>query len=227
MDRVQKLLSNYGYCSRRKAEDLIAEGRVQVNGKTIKLGDQAEFEDKITVDGEVVRPEERVYYMFHKPIGCVTALTDERYRTIMDFIKIEERVIPVGRLDYNTSGLLLLTNDGDFANKVMHPRYEVKKTYLVRLDKPIGKEQVKQVESGVELEDGKTSPAKVFMVNKQLLELKLHEGKNRIVRRIFEHLGYSVVQLKRIKIGKLDLGNLAVKKYRELTKSDMQKIFVK
>ena len=124
MHRVQKLLSNYGYCSRRKAEEIIKQGRVRVNDKLITIGDKASEEDKIYVDDKLVEKEKKVYLMFNKPVKCVTALNDNKFKTVMDYIKIKERVFPIGRLDYLTSGLLLLTNDGDFANKIMHPRYK-------------------------------------------------------------------------------------------------------
>ena len=128
MHRVQKLLSNYGYCSRRKAEELIELGEVKVNGKVISLGDKATENDEITVNGRIVKAPKRIYLIFHKPTRCVTALEDKYHKTIFEYINLKERVFPIGRLDYNTSGLLLLTNDGDFANRIMHPRYEVKKT---------------------------------------------------------------------------------------------------
>lgn len=225
MFRVQKLLSSYGYCSRRKAEDLIKAGRVKVNGKVIRIGDKATEEDKISVDNKLVRKPARVYLMFHKPVGCVTALTDSRYRTIMDYIRIKERVYPVGRLDYNTAGLLLLTNDGDFANKVMHPRYEVKKTYLAALDRPINDSKIKLIEKGVELEDGLTTPSKVRKINEKLVEITIHEGKKRIVRRIMASLGYKVLFLNRTRIGKLNMGDLAPRKYRRLTKRELELVF--
>ncbi|MBD3313685.1 pseudouridine synthase [Candidatus Woesearchaeota archaeon] len=223
--RVQKLLSNYGYCSRRKAEKLIEEGRVKVNGETISIGDKASENDDLTVDGKPVSPEKKVYLMLNKPHGCVTALTDSRYKTVMSCIDVKERVFPIGRLDYNTTGLLLLTNDGDFANKVMHPRYEIKKTYLVEIDKPITSADIKKIESGVRLEDGKTSKSKINAINPKRVEITIHEGKNRIVRRIFKHLGYKVERLKRIMIGKLRLGSLEPGEYKLLSSKQMQKIF--
>jgi len=138
----------------------------------------------------------------------------------MDYIKIKERVFPIGRLDYNTTGLLLLTNDGDFANKIMHPRYEINKTYLVHIDKPITQEQIKQIENGVELKDGLTSTSKINVINPKKLEITIHEGKNRIVRRIFNKLEFEVISLKRIKIGNLKL-NLKIGQYRELTEQEI------
>jgi len=219
--RVQKLLSNYGYCSRRKAEDLIAAGKVKVNGKTISLGDQAEEDDKITVEGIGVKKQRKIYLMFNKPLGCVTALSDKQYKTVNDYIKIKERVFPIGRLDYNTSGLLLLTNDGDFANKIMHPRNEIKKTYLVRINRPILEKEMSIIEHGVNLNDGKTSPAKIRLLSDKLLELTIHEGRYRVVRRMFEELGIQVKALERVRIGHLNLGTLKEGQYRSLTRKEI------
>ncbi len=224
MQRVQKLLSNYGYCSRRKAEQLIAEGKVKVNGKVISLGDKASADDKITVNGKLVRKEKKVYIMLNKPQHCVTALKDTQYKTVMDHIRVKERVFPVGRLDYNTTGLLLLTNDGDFANKVMHPRNETKKTYLVEIHKPITNKEIQKIEKGVQLEDGKTSPAKIKKHNPGLLEITIHEGKNRIIKRMFQELGFKVLSLSRIKIGNLGLEELKLGQWRYLGQSELKKI---
>jgi len=223
--RVQKLLSNYGYCSRRNAEELIKEGRVKVNDRVISIGDKASYEDKIYVDGKLVEKEKKVYLIFNKPAGCVTALKDERFKTVMDYIKVKERVFPVGRLDYNTSGLLILTNDGDFANRVMHPRYEIKKTYFVKTDKAIKEKDLKGLEKGVELEDGVTSPAKVHKVSSNSAEIIIHEGKKRIVRRMFEKIGYKVAYLERIKIGGLELGSLKPGRYKFLSEKEIKKVF--
>ncbi|MFC1705147.1 pseudouridine synthase [Nanoarchaeota archaeon] len=227
MHRVQKLLSNYGYCSRRKAEELIQEGRVKVNGKVISIGDKAEESDKISVDNELVNKQEKVYLMFNKPTGCVTALKDSTFDTVMDHIHVKERVFPVGRLDYNTSGLLLFTNDGDFANNIMHPRYEIKKTYLAGLRDNITDKQINQIKSGVMLRDGRTSPANVRKQKNDLIEITIHEGKNRIIRRILEKLGLEVKFLKRIKVGKLALGDLKQGKYKNLTKKEIERVFAR
>lgn len=223
MQRVQKLLSNYGYCSRRKAEELIAAGKVKVNDKIISLGDKATEKDKITVEGKEVKKERKVYLMFNKPAGCVTALRDERYKTVMDYIKIKERVFPIGRLDFNTSGLLLLTNDGDFANRLMHPRYEVNKTYLVQTDRNPTKKETLMLEQGVKLEDGQTSPAKITIVKDNLLQITIHEGRNRIIRRMLKKVGIYVKGLKKIKVGRLSLGDLAEGKYRKLSEKEIRK----
>jgi|TARA_B100002003_G_scaffold249312_1_gene285309 23S rRNA pseudouridine2605 synthase len=224
MHRVQKLLSNYGYCSRRKAEELIQQGKVKVNDKIITIGDQAEETDKIYVENKLVNKQKKIYLMFNKPLNCVTALTDKQYKTVMDYIKVKERIFPIGRLDYNTSGLLLLTNDGDFANSIMHPRYEINKTYSVNIDKPIKENHINQIEKGIQLKDGLTSPAKINVINPKKIEITIHEGKNRIVRRIFNKLEYEIISLKRVKIGKLEL-NLAIGQYKDLTEQDKKLIF--
>jgi 23S rRNA pseudouridine2605 synthase len=223
--RVQKLLSNYGYCSRRKAEKLIEQGMVKVNGKTITIGDKASEKDKISVDGKLINKEKKIYLIFHKPLKCVTALRDKQYKTVIDYIDIKERVFPIGRLDYNTSGLLLLTNDGDFANSIMHPRYEIKKTYLVEVDRPVTNIGKKQLEQGVLLKDGLTEPAKINIISPTSFEIQIHEGKNRIVRRMVSALGYKVTSLSRVSIGKLPLGKLKLGGFRKLMPKEMKKIF--
>ena len=216
LHRVQKLLSNYGYCSRRKAETLIQDGRVKVNNKRITIGDKATEKDSLYVDNKLVDKESKIYIIFNKPVGCVTALRDIDYKTVMDFVKVKERVFPIGRLDFNTSGLLLLTNDGDFANKVMHPRYEVEKTYIVEIDRQISKKDILNIERGVKLRDGFTAPAKLRRINLDIIEIKVHEGKNRVIRRMFNKLGYRVESLERVAIGNLQLGKLKPKAFRIL-----------
>ena len=227
MERVQKILSNRGYCSRRKAEELIKEGRVKVNDKTITIGDQATNKDKITVDDQPIDRERRVYLIFNKPPKCVTALRDRKLPTVMEYINVRERVFPIGRLDYDSTGILLLTNDGDFANRVMHPRNEVKKTYQVKLNDSIRKEQIKWLQEGVELRDGKTKPAIIKRIDRKFLEITISEGKNQIIKRMFRRVGFRVRQLKRISIGRLKLKRLKLGEYRELTQKELDQIFVK
>ncbi|NQV91119.1 rRNA pseudouridine synthase [Candidatus Woesearchaeota archaeon] len=225
LHRVQKLMSNNGYCSRRKAEEIIQEGRVKVNGKPITIGDKATENDVITVDNKPIGKDRKVYYMLNKPTKCVTALTDEKYETVMEHIKVKERVFPVGRLDYFTSGLLLFTNDGDFANKIMHPSHEINKSYVVKMDKPLGEQDKKSFQKGIKLEDGRTSPARIKILGPQMVEITIHEGKNRIVRRMFEALGFKLLFLERVKIGKLDLGSLPTGKFKVLSKREIDLIF--
>lgn len=225
MNRVQKLLSNYGYCSRRKAEELIEKGRVKVNSKVITLGDKASKKDRIEVDNKLIKPEKRVYLLFNKPLDCVTAVKDKKFKTVMDYINVKERVFPVGRLDHNTTGLLILTNDGDFANKVMHPSNEVNKTYYVKTSSPVGDSQITKIEKGIKLKDGKTSPAKVKRISQKEIEITIHEGKKRIIRRMMKKLNLGILELKRTRIGKLGLGNLEEGKYRKLKKEEFDLIF--
>ena len=226
-ERVQKLIANYGFISRRKAEVLIQEGRVKVNDKLVSIGDICSEEDVIYVDNKPIEKEKRVYLMFNKPVGCVTAVSDPKFKTVIDYIKIPERIFPVGRLDYNTSGLLILTNDGEFANKIAHPRYETKKTYLVNIDKAITNQQLNQIENGIIIEGIKTSKAQTKTRSPTQVEVTIHEGRNRIVRKIFHELGFRIKTIERIKIGNLSLGNLKLKTYRFLTKEDTDHLFEK
>ncbi len=225
--RVQKLLSNYGYCSRRNAEKLIEEGRVRVNNRKITIGDKASETDKIFVDDKLVNKDKKIYLMFNKPVGCVTALTDPEYRTVMDYIKVKQRIFPIGRLDYNTSGLLLLTNDGDFANKIMHPSNEITKTYLAGVDRKIIPEDIKDIEEGIFLEDGKTSPAIVRQLDSTHMEITIHEGKNRIIRRMLKELEFRVRFLKRVRIGQLNLANLNEGEFKRVSENALKKVFIK
>ena len=225
MDRVQKLLSNYGHCSRRMAEWLIEKKRVRVNGRIISLGFKAGDNDKITVDGKEIKRNDKIYLMLNKPVGYVTALRDDKLKTVMEFIKIKERVFPIGRLDFNTSGLLLLTNDGDFANDVAHPSKEVKKTYLVELYNEITEKKIRRIVNGTMVDDRKTSPAEVKVLNENLFEITIHEGRNRIVRKILKKLKLRVKTLKRIKIGKLELDKLGEGNCRMLDKKEIMSVF--
>lgn len=224
-ERIQKILSSAGVASRRKAEELIVAGRVQVNGKPASLGDRAEpGVDLITVDGEPIAAQAKRYLALNKPAGYVTTVTDTHGRpTVVDLVKVRERVYPVGRLDLHTSGLLLLTSDGDFAERVTHPRYEIEKTYIVRIARPLGAAALRKLQSGIELEDGPLRPAKVSITSddRRTVEMTIHEGRNRIVRRALEAVGSRVVELRRTRIGPVDLGSLPSGKWRELTQAEI------
>lgn len=226
--RIQKLIANYGFCSRRKAEELIKAGKVKVNSQIAKLGDKATEQDKIEVEGKILTKPKRLYLLFNKPPDCVTTLSDpQKRKTIFHYLKeLKQRVIPVGRLDFNTSGLLLLTNHGDFANKVMHPRYEINKTYQVLLNKPLSQNHKTKIENGIPLEDGLSPKTKLIQIDKQAKtwELTLHEGKKRIVRRIFQSQGFEVISLTRTAIENIKIDNLPQGKYRELTNQEINSL---
>lgn len=223
LERVQKIIAASGYCSRRKAEELIIDGKVSVNHEKIHIGDKADAsKDIITVGNFVIEAEPKIYLALNKPRGYITTASDlyER-RKVTDLVNFKERVFPVGRLDRDATGLLLMTNDGDWANKVMHPRYEVEKTYLAILDEAFTKEDKAAIERGFKLDDGFVK-GKIFIRNKKEIEITIHEGKNKIVKRIFNHVGYRVLELCRLQVGKVHLGGLKQGKYRILTKQEIE-----
>ncbi len=231
--RVQKLLAQQGVCSRRKAEEMIQAGRVQVNGRPVKLGDGAvPGKDIITVDGQRLprEGEGRVYLALHKPRGFVTTMADERGRRCVAQLVADAgcRVYPVGRLDKDSEGLLLLTNDGEFANLCAHPRGHVAKTYRVTLRPGVTEEQLNRLSTGIELDGKMTAPAKVRVLEEQrgraVVEIVLYEGRNREIRRMCEALGLEVARLKRIAMGPVRLGMLPQGKYRELTNEEVRGI---
>lgn len=230
--RLQKLIAAAGYCSRRDAEALIAAGRVEIDGRVAVLGDRGDpAANQITIDHKPLsRAESNCYLLMHKPVGVVTTNRDPQGRPIVaDLLKdVTARVFPVGRLDYNTSGLLLLTNDGALANRLAHPRHEVEKTYLVRVRGCLGKEDRQRLERGVPLDDGLTAPARVQHVRSRgshsWFEIIIHEGRNRQVRRMCEKLGYPVSRLVRIGYDFLTLGDLEPGQYRHLTESEVERL---
>jgi len=225
-DRVQKILANNGFCSRRAGEKLIEQSRVKVNDRIIKLGDKADFpKDRITVDNILIKPKQKLYLAYNKPKGVITSLSDLFSRkTLSEALNMQERVFHIGRLDRDVSGLLLLTNDGELANRIMHPRYEVKKTYFVNLDKKLKKEDKTTIEQGVRLKEGKTSKCKVKVLNPKRVLLEVHEGKNKIVKRIFNSVGYNVNKLRRIQIANIELRNLKPGQARELTTGEIRNL---
>ena len=233
MERLQKVIAHAGIASRRKAEQLIVEGKVKVNGKVVtELGVKVSPQDRIEVDGIPLEREEPVYYLLYKPRGVISSVKDEKGRKVVtDFFKhVNKRIYPIGRLDYDTSGLLLLTNDGDFANLLMHPRYEIEKVYIAKVKGIPAREKVKRLEKGVALEDGVTAPAKakVLSIDKRkqtaIVELRIHEGRNRQVRRMFEAIGHPVLKLKRERYAFLDLKGLNPGDYRELSPHEVKQL---
>jgi len=233
MERLQKVISHAGICSRRKAEELIQEGKVKVNGKVVKeLGIKVVPSDKIEVNEIPIEREEPVYFLLYKPRGVISSVKDEKGRKVVtDFFPgIKERIYPVGRLDYDTSGLLLLTNDGEFANLLMHPSNELEKVYVAKIKGIPLREDLRKLERGVRLEDGKTAPARVRALSydkkKQttIVEIIIHEGRNRQVRRMFEFIGHEVIKLKRERYGFLTLNGLNAGEARELTRHEVKQL---
>lgn len=233
MERLQKVIAHAGVASRRKAEELMAEGRVKVNGKTVKeLGVKVSPSDRIEVDGIPLEREEPVYFLLYKPRGVISAVSDDKGRKVVtDFFEgIKQRIYPVGRLDYDTSGILILTNDGEFANFLMHPSNEIEKVYVAKLKGIPSKEKMKSLQRGIMLEDGKTAPAKTKLLSmdkkKQtaIVEISIHEGRNRQVRRMFEAIGHPVLKLKRERYGFLTLQGLSAGDARELTAHEVKQL---
>lgn len=229
--RIQKMIADSGCCSRRKAEEMISQGRVKVNGRPVRLGDKCGFRDIITIDGErLYMPKKKnlVYIMLNKPRGYVTTVSDELdRRCVMDLIgDVGERVYPVGRLDRNSEGLLLFTNDGDFANSIMHPSRHIAKTYRVTVRPDISDEQLVQLAEGVEIDGRKTLPASVVVKEKEqgrvVLLMTIKEGRNRQIRKMCEAVGLEVARLRRISIGPLKLGMLKPGTWRELTAEELR-----
>jgi 23S rRNA pseudouridine2605 synthase len=231
LERLQKIISAAGVTSRRAAEELIREGRVRVNGTVVtELGSKADAsKDHIKVDGKLINPKQPpTYLMLNKPAGFVTTMSDPEGRpTVQDLLKgVKTRVYPVGRLDYNTEGLLLMTNDGDFAHLITHPKHEFPKTYLAKVKGILDEKQIALLENGMYLQDGRTAPAKVRKIRKEeansWVEITIHEGRKRQVRRMFDHVGRSVIKLKRVRTGTLALGDLAEGTFRHLTSAEVK-----
>jgi 23S rRNA pseudouridine2605 synthase len=231
--RIQKILSQAGVASRRKAEALIREGFVTINGKAAVPGMKADpFKDHIKVKNKlVITHQVAVYMAFHKPRGCLTTLSDPKGRTtIMSYLKsLKSGIYPVGRLDYNSEGIILLTNDGDFAQTILHPKNKIEKTYHVKVTGVLDEEELEKLGSGIKLEDGMTKPALVKKLEKlksnSWLEITIYEGKNRQIRRMFEHLGHTVKRLIRVSIGPVKLGTLPAGRYRNLTEREMNSLY--
>ncbi|MCR5816357.1 MAG: rRNA pseudouridine synthase [Ruminococcus sp.] len=232
--RLQKIIAEAGVCSRRAAEALIEKGKVKVNGHPARLGDKADpNKDIITIDGErlyVSRKKSFRYIMLNKPRGYVTSMSDELDRRVVtDLLSgVGERVYPIGRLDRNSEGLLLFTNDGQFANDVMHPSRHISKTYRVTVRPDINDEQLVQLSEGVEIDGRKTAPCTVLVLEKQqgrvVLQMTIHEGRNRQIRKMCEAVGLEVARLKRTSVGPVKLGMLKPSEWRDLTPDELRAI---
>lgn len=234
MERLQKVIASLGYCSRRKAEELILEGKVRVNGKVIReLGTKANYDDDIVVENKVLNNDKSYeYYLLNKPRGVITSTSDELDRKVVtDFVNTNARIYPVGRLDYDTTGVLLLTNDGELANLLMHPSNEIEKVYVARIEGIISGYAIKLLRAGVLIDGVRTSRARVKLrsfdkkTNKSIVELTIHEGKNHQVKRMFEAVGYRVDKLKRERYGFLDLTGLRSGECRRLTVKEVKRLY--
>lgn len=233
-ERLQKFLANAGVASRRQCEQYILDGKVKVNGKIVReLGTKVTQKDEVMYNGKIIKhiqKEEYVYIMLNKPLGFVTTVSDEKGRkTVLDLVKVDKRVVPVGRLDMYTSGLLLLTNDGDLVYELTHPKHEISKTYEVSIDKNITKEELEILKNPMNIDGYITKGADVQILKqhpeKVILHITIAEGRNRQVRKMIEQIGHRVLYLKRISIGKLTMNDLGLGKWRYLTKTDVKKIY--
>ena len=236
-ERLQKFLANAGIASRRKCEELILDGKIEVNGLVVTdLGTKVSEKDIVKYNGKIVKPEEeKVYILLNKPIGYVTTAKDQFNRdTVLDLVKINKRVVPVGRLDMYTSGALILTNDGEFVNMLTHPRNEVNKTYNVTLKGFVENEDIQKLQNGVEIDDGYiTKPAKVKILKideeKKIsrIQITIHEGRNRQVRKMCEAINKKVLALHRSSIENIDLKNLKIGEWRYLTNKEIDNLHKK
>ena len=227
--RLQKYLAHCGVASRRKSEELIRQGSVSVNGEVItEMGYKVVPEkDEVTYQGRVVVPEEeKIYIMLNKPEGVITSADDQFSRkTVLDFVSTEYRIYPIGRLDYDTSGLILLTNDGNFANEMMHPKFKVPKKYHALVRERPNEEELQAFQKGLQIEDYFTAPASIRILENHslcLLEIIIHEGRNRQVRKMCDAIGHPVIKLKRVAIGDLSLGRMKEGEWRRLSEDEIK-----
>ena len=234
MERLQKIIANCGYCSRRKAEDLITKGKVKVNGIVItELGFKANMSDLIEVNDESLdTKEDYVYYLLNKPRGIITSTSDEKNRkTVVDLINSNKRIYPVGRLDYDTTGVLILTNDGKLANILMHPSSNIEKVYVAKIEGIITKNDIINLEKGVVIDGKKTSPckAKITKIDKKnntsIVKLIIHEGRNHQVKNMFKIIGYNVIKLKRESVAFLTCDGLKSGEYRKLSIKEVKTLY--
>ena len=229
--RINKYLAQKGIGSRREIDKYIEMEMITVNGELAVSGQKVDDNDKIEINGMLIeeQKEKKVYFMLNKPQGYISAVKDAREKTVVELIDTPERIYPVGRLDLNTEGLLILTNDGDFYNKLIHPRAEIWKTYIAKVWGRVTEEEVRELQNGIDLEDGKTLPARVKLEraydNSSWIEISIREGRNRQVRRMLKAIGHHVIYLKREKLGELTVEGLEAGQYRELYQDELEYIF--
>ena len=231
--RINKYIAHAGVASRRNAEELLKNGHVTINGTVVdNLATQVKASDRVEIDGSPIYNEEKVYYLLNKPRGVISSVSDEKGRkTVVDLLpEVRERIYPVGRLDWDTSGLLILTNDGDFTDKMIHPRNEIDKVYLARVKGIATKENLRPLTRGVMVDGRKTKPAHYHIVkvdkekNRSVVELTIHEGRNHQVKKMFEEVGLLVDKLSRIRFGTLDLAGLRPGEFRKLSKKEISQL---
>lgn len=233
MERLQKMIATSGYCSRRKAEELIIQGKVKLNGKVVtELGTKANLNDEILVEGHALNPETKEYILLYKPRGVVTTTNDDKNRkTVLDCVETTKRVYPVGRLDYDTTGVLLLTNDGELTNILLHPKNQIDKVYIAKVEGILTGLEIKTLEKGVMLDGHKTAPSKVKIRkvdkknNTSLIQIIIHEGKNHQVKKMLAAVNHPVIKLKREKLAFLDLKGLKPGEYRYLSIKEVKKLY--
>lgn len=223
--RINKFLADSGVCSRREADRLIQQKKVKINGRTAVLGDKVSPEDKITAEGKPVIPQTtKIYIALHKPFGAITTTDKKAENTVMDYVKVPERIFPVGRLDVETSGLLLLTNDGEIVNRLLKSKHRIEKEYLVTVDKPVTAETLNRLAGGLKIDNQKTLPAKVEKISPRQFKITIIQGLNRQIRRMCEALGLKVKILKRVKFAGIELGELSRGKWRHLTPREISSL---
>lgn len=233
MERLQKVMAAAGVASRRASEELILEGRVSVNGTVVReLGFQVSDGDEVIVDGKSLKRENKVYFVMNKPAGCLSTTSDDlNRRTVTDLISCNERIFPIGRLDFDTTGTLLLTNDGDFMNALIHPRFQVEKEYHVKVSGLLRREESALISKGVNIGDGVTAPAKIFDVRyddtktNTYLKIIIHEGKYHEIKRMFEKIGHPVLKLSRARFGSVSCDGLKQGEYRRLKPHEIKQLW--
>lgn len=233
MVRLQKAIADSGFCSRRKAEEYIVKGKVFVNGEKItELGSKVEGNEKIIVDGNAISKQDKEYYILYKPRGVISSTKDDKGRkTVVDFFSSNKRLYPVGRLDYDTTGIILLTNDGEFTNMMLHPKNKIPKVYIAKLEGIIDGYSIKKIKSGIVIDGIKCTPDRVKLKsadkksNTCIVEITIHDGRNHEVKRIFESAGYNVIKLKRESIAFLTLQGLSSGEFRKLTIKEVKQLY--
>ena len=232
MERLQKVIAQAGICSRRKAEELVKDGKVKVNNEVATLGMQVESSDTITVCGKLIRKEEKVYFLLNKPRGVIcTASDDKNRKTVVDLIKTDKRIYPVGRLDYDTTGALILTNDGELANVLMHPKNGITKVYYVKMEGKLLGDEIHTLERGFVVDNKTLKPDKIKFrkydasTNVTYASVILHEGHNHEIKKLFEYINHPVIKLKRESIAFLDILSLKSGEYRMLNPKEVQKLY--